>query len=112
MNLRCGQRHSAAHVLNTNPYAVEIRGAFLFGNDAERALLHHLRDEAMRVHDCPAHGHKERAVARRARVVRHVRDNRVLVSRKLARDHARHLARRHRPEIFLLLSHHQTKIAP
>ena len=49
LNRGSSERHGATNIVNLNPRAAEIVRSHQFGNHSDSALLHHLRNEFMRV---------------------------------------------------------------
>jgi len=88
MNFGRRERHGAANVLNSNPCASEIIGPFEFGKYAERALLHHLRNELVRIEQLTPHRDKQRATLRLTRLVGDIGHCCTCVARQFALRHA------------------------
>ena len=80
--------HGAANVFNSNPCASEIIGPFEFGKYAERALLHHLRNELVRIEQLTPHRDKQRAPLRLTRIVGDIGHWCACVARQFALRHA------------------------
>ena len=75
MNFGSRQGHRAADVFNPNPHSCEIARLFRFGDDTFRALLHHLRNEFVRVKQLAAYGGKQSSGLRLTRIVRDIGDD-------------------------------------
>ena len=75
-----GQRHGAANVFDLKPCAAEILGAILFGNDADRALLHDLRHKLVCVEQRTFDGDKKTAWPNASGVVTDVRGDGVRIA--------------------------------
>ena len=78
MNFRRRERHRATNIFNLDPSAAEIAWPFKFRDDAQRALLHHLRNEFMRIEQFAAHRNEQTSTLRLARVVGYIANQKFL----------------------------------
>jgi hypothetical protein len=72
LHLRRRTRQRGARVRHLDPRPRKIRRPRALRDNAERALRHHLSDEAMRVELRALNRHEETPGARLARIVRHI----------------------------------------
>ena len=84
MNFCRSQRHCPPNVVHLNPRAVEISRTIQLGQDTRGALLHHLRNEFVRVQQCATNGGEQSAWSSTTRIVAHIGDKQTSVAGQFA----------------------------
>src|SRR5689334_85512 len=111
MDFGGGKGHGQPNVRHLNPCSIKVYGPFEFGDDSDSALLHHLRNELVRVEQLSADRGEQTSAFCLTRIVCDVRNSRAWIAGCLTIGYARDVCDANRV-LWFGLSRHRHKVNP